>query len=253
MFWWIGGAAIPVAVKGRETNMRRRGAQGQRAALPAGPALTGTAAVPATPSKTQRCSARMGAMGSEIRASRFRTCEPARRRTRGWLQRQGQHLAIPMLFLARVAVTHHAPHSAPPAAHGHIFPLPAAGADSRLGGGRAPAAGAAGGGCGCAGSGSEAGSYLRLMYQGGGGLHLRGGMEFREISDEWSSNADPTYLDDNGTSPPEPYIRPGGNPGANLKSIAHRCLPILVAVVWELTKETIDLPLSCLQGGLIRN
>jgi len=42
---------------------------------------------------------------------------------------------------------------------------------------------------------------------------------------------------------------PGGNPGANLKSIAHICHPILVAFVWELTKETIVLPLSCLQGG----
>ena len=39
---------------------------------------------------------------------------------------------------------------------------------------------------------------------------------------------------------------PGGNPGANLKSISHRCHPILVV---ELTKETIDLPLGCLQGG----
>jgi len=42
---------------------------------------------------------------------------------------------------------------------------------------------------------------------------------------------------------------PGGNPGANLKSISHRCHPILVAFVWELTKETIDLPLACLLGG----
>ena len=32
---------------------------------------------------------------------------------------------------------------------------------------------------------------------------------------------------------------PGGNPGANLKSISYRCHPILVAFVWELTKETI--------------
>ena len=39
------------------------------------------------------------------------------------------------------------------------------------------------------------------------------------------------------------------NPGANLKSISHRCHPILVAFVWELTKETIDLPRGCLQGG----
>ena len=28
---------------------------------------------------------------------------------------------------------------------------------------------------------------------------------------------------------------PGGNPGANLKSISHRCHPILVAFVWALT------------------
>ena len=42
---------------------------------------------------------------------------------------------------------------------------------------------------------------------------------------------------------------PADNPGANLKSISHICHPILVAFVWELTKETIDLPLGCLQGG----
>ena len=47
-----------------------------------------------------------------------------------------------------------------------------------------------------------------------------------------------------------PLYHPGGNPGANLKSIYHRCHPILVAFVWELIKETIDLPLGCLQGGL---
>ena len=35
---------------------------------------------------------------------------------------------------------------------------------------------------------------------------------------------------------------------AKLKSISHRCHPILVAFVWELTEETIDLPLGCLQG-----
>ena len=41
---------------------------------------------------------------------------------------------------------------------------------------------------------------------------------------------------------PSPSSHPGGNPGANLKSISHRCQPILVAFVWELTKETIYLP-----------
>jgi len=35
----------------------------------------------------------------------------------------------------------------------------------------------------------------------------------------------------------------------NLKSISHRCHPILVAFVRELTKETINLPLGFLQGG----
>ena len=36
---------------------------------------------------------------------------------------------------------------------------------------------------------------------------------------------------------------------ANLKSIAHRCHLFEVAFVWELTEETIQLPLGCLQGG----
>jgi len=44
-------------------------------------------------------------------------------------------------------------------------------------------------------------------------------------------------------------LHPGGNPGANPKSISHRCHPILVAFVRELTKETTHLPLGCLQGG----
>jgi len=43
-----------------------------------------------------------------------------------------------------------------------------------------------------------------------------------------------------------------GNPGANLKSISHKCYLLEVAFVWELTKETIDLPLGCLQGGVPR-
>ena len=43
--------------------------------------------------------------------------------------------------------------------------------------------------------------------------------------------------------------RSGGNPGANLKPISHRCYLFEVAFVWELTRETIVLPLGCLQGG----
>ena len=42
---------------------------------------------------------------------------------------------------------------------------------------------------------------------------------------------------------------PGGNPGANLKSISHRCYLREVVFEWELTKETIYLTLGCLQGG----
>ena len=40
---------------------------------------------------------------------------------------------------------------------------------------------------------------------------------------------------------------PGGNPGANLKSISHRCYPILVSLVREWTKGTINFPLGYLQ------
>ena len=36
---------------------------------------------------------------------------------------------------------------------------------------------------------------------------------------------------------------PGGNPGENIKSDSHRCYLREVAFVWELTKETIHLPL----------
>ena len=46
-----------------------------------------------------------------------------------------------------------------------------------------------------------------------------------------------------------PPNHPGGNPGANLKSISHSCHPLLVVFVWELTKETNYLPLGYLQGG----
>ena len=35
------------------------------------------------------------------------------------------------------------------------------------------------------------------------------------------------------------------------KSISHRFNPILVVFVWELTKETIEIPLGFLQGGLL--
>ena len=43
---------------------------------------------------------------------------------------------------------------------------------------------------------------------------------------------------------------PGGNPVANLKSISHRFYLRDVVCEWELTKESICLPLGCLQGGV---
>jgi len=42
---------------------------------------------------------------------------------------------------------------------------------------------------------------------------------------------------------------PAGNPGANLKSISHRCYLREVAFEWDLTQETIFLPLGCLQDS----
>ena len=47
----------------------------------------------------------------------------------------------------------------------------------------------------------------------------------------------------------QPPSHPGGNPGANLKVISHRCYARELAFEWELTNETIHLPLGCLQGG----
>ena len=39
--------------------------------------------------------------------------------------------------------------------------------------------------------------------------------------------------------------------GQILSQISQRCHPILVAFEWGLTKETIYLPLGCLQGGIL--
>ena len=44
-------------------------------------------------------------------------------------------------------------------------------------------------------------------------------------------------------------LHPGVELRANRKSISHRCHLFEVAFVWQLTKETIHLPLGCLQGG----
>jgi len=58
----------------------------------------------------------------------------------------------------------------------------------------------------------------------------------------WNGNLDSS----NGTH----VSHPGVELRANLMSISHRCHLFEVAFVWELTKETIHLPLGCLQGGI---
>ena len=47
-------------------------------------------------------------------------------------------------------------------------------------------------------------------------------------------------------------VHPGSNPGANLKSISHRCHPILVAFVWESTKVTTNIAPGLPPGRLER-
>jgi len=44
----------------------------------------------------------------------------------------------------------------------------------------------------------------------------------------------------------------GGNPGANLKRISHRCYLREIVFEWELTNAPIYLPLGGLQGGTCR-
>ena len=43
---------------------------------------------------------------------------------------------------------------------------------------------------------------------------------------------------------------PGGNSGANLESIFHRCHLREVVFEWEMAEESVYLPLECLQGGV---
>ena len=52
-----------------------------------------------------------------------------------------------------------------------------------------------------------------------------------------------------GDTPTAQTPHPVCNPGANFKSSSHRCYLRGVAFEWELTTETIYLPLGCLQGG----
>ena len=99
----------------------------------------------------------------------------------------------------------------------------------------------------------------KRMDDGGeasGGLGGAGGVGVDEERGERRTSVQPTAgacPAPSRKSPPPRHSRssshPGGDPGANLKSISHRCYLWEVAFEWELTKETIYLPLGCLQGG----
>ena len=84
------------------------------------------------------------------------------------------------------------------------------------------------------------GRYNMVLHKHGDTLYQNVEELFRERS---------VALCEKARHAPPPLYHPGGNTGANLESISHRCHPILVAFVWELTKETIELPLGCLPGG----
>ena len=89
------------------------------------------------------------------------------------------------------------------------------------------------------------------------------GIRSSAISELFSSASDASFFDRAPNSPESSSAeeelvfvavcivpRPGVELGANLKSISHRCNPILVALfVRELTEKNIHLPPSCLQGG----
>ena len=62
--------------------------------------------------------------------------------------------------------------------------------------------------------------------------------------------AEMRYLVDSLRQKQVQLIHPGFEMRANRKSISHRCYLFEVAFVWELTKETVHLPLGCHQVGL---
>ena len=87
-------------------------------------------------------------------------------------------------------------------------------------------------------AGLSLGEYTALSFAGA--LSFEDGLKIVKVPPN-SSNPNHTSL----------AIHPGGNPGANLKSISRRCYLFEVAFVWELTKENIVLPPVCLRGGTL--
>jgi len=81
---------------------------------------------------------------------------------------------------------------------------------------------------------------MGMQRRGGGGAHTHGNVRrwgARRRGARRGRRLSPGRL--------AATLRPGCNPGANLKSISHRCHPILVAFVWKLARETIELQGGC--------
>ena len=85
--------------------------------------------------------------------------------------------------------------------------------------------------------------YLPEMASVGDRLEICPQLDYRVVEDPEKAVLPDLVL---------PCNHPGGNPGTNLKSISHRCYLRGVTFEWELTTETIHLPLGCLQGGFAR-
>ena len=94
---------------------------------------------------------------------------------------------------------------------------------------------------------------------GWGGVGLGGG-DTASRRGQWRCTgppARPPRAPSAGTAPHCPPAertvnRPGGNPGAHIKSVSHRCYPRKGVIEWQLTKETRCVPLGCLQDGNVR-
>jgi len=80
--------------------------------------------------------------------------------------------------------------------------------------------------------------FMAVLRGGGAGSYERG------------TPVPPQVRDAGREAPLGSSHHPGVDLRANLKSISHRCHLFERACVWELTKETIHLPMGCLQGGL---
>ena len=92
---------------------------------------------------------------------------------------------------------------------------------------------------------------MRREKTGYGPFHRERERE-REIEREIEIERERASGRESAASPPR-YSKLAAHPGvelrANLKSISHKCHLFEVSFIWELTKDTVHLPLGCLKGG----